>query len=144
MSRSFHSFPSREGSLALITGANSGIGFDTAKALLEKGFTVILGCRSLKKAEIARDKLLNQTDSERIDVLVIDLSDLSKVNKSADEIINKFKRLDLLINNAGVMAPPYTVTPQGLELQFAVNHLSHMALSLKLLPLLSQQKAQGS
>ena len=140
MSRSFHSFPSREGSLALITGANSGIGFDTAKALLEKGFTVILGCRSLKKAEIARDKLLNQTDSERIDVLVIDLSDLSKVNKSADEIINKFKRLDLLINNAGVMAPPYTVTPQGLELQFAVNHLSHMALSLKLLPLLSQQK----
>jgi len=82
---------------------------------------------------------LNQTDCGNIEALEIDLADLDKVNLAIDQIANKYKKLDLLINNAGVMAPPQTFSKQGFELQFAVNHLSHMALTLKLLPLLSKQ-----
>ncbi len=134
---STQAMPSQEGRIAFITGANSGLGFDTAQALLEKGATVVLGCRSVEKAEKARQKLLGRTNCGNIDVLEIDLADLSKVNTAIDLMINKYKKLDLLINNAGVMAPPQTFSKQGFELQFAVNHLSHMALTLKLLPLLS-------
>ena len=136
---SFESIPSQEGRIAFVTGANSGLGFDTAQALLEKGAIVVLGCRSLEKAENARQKLLNRTDSGNIEVLEIDLADLEKVNEAVDHMANKYRKLDLLINNAGVMAPPKTYTKQGYEIQFAVNHLSHMSLTLKLLPLLSKQ-----
>ena len=131
--------PELDGRIALITGANSGLGFDTAQALLEKKATVILGCRSIERAEKARDKLLAQTRGGTIELVQIDLADLVQVNNAADEIRFKFKKLDLLINNAGVMAPPRTNSKQGLELQFAVNHLSHMALTLKLLPLMAKQ-----
>lgn len=92
-----------------------------------------------KKAELARQKLLEQTPSANIELLEIDLGDLNQVDRAADQIAIKYKKLDLLINNAGVMAPPFTLSKQGLELQFAVNHLSHMALTLKLLPLMSKQ-----
>ena len=136
---SIDSIPEQNGRIALITGANSGLGFDTAQALLEKNATVILGCRSIGKAENARQRLLSQTTSGTIELLEIDLADLVQVNKAADQMGRKFKKLDLLINNAGVMAPPRTCSKQGLELQFAVNHLSHMALTLKLLPLMAKQ-----
>ncbi len=131
--------PDQGGRIALITGANSGLGFDTALALLQKNATVILGCRSIDKSEKARQELLSRTGFGRIELLEIDLADLVQVNKAADQIARKFKKLDLLINNAGVMAPPLTYSKQGLELQFAVNHLSHMALTLKLLPLMANQ-----
>ena len=131
--------PDQKGRIALITGANSGLGFDTAQALLEKNATVILGCRSIDKAEKARQRLLSQTCSGRIELLELDLADLVQVNKASDEVGHKFQKLDLLINNAGVMAPPRTFSKQGLEIQFAVNHLSHMALTLKLLPLMAKQ-----
>ncbi len=139
MTWSIDSIPSQEDKLAFITGANSGLGFDTAKALLKKGATVIAGCRSLEKAEKARHKLIKETNSAKIDVLEIDLADLKKVNKAIDQITTKYKKLNLLVNNAGVMAPPRTISKQGFELQFAVNHLSHMALTLKLLPFIAQQ-----
>ncbi|WP_320674045.1 oxidoreductase [Prochlorococcus sp. MIT 1341] len=136
---SIDSIPEQNGRIALITGANSGLGFDTAEALLEKNATVILGCRSIKKAKEARDRLLSKTSYGTIELLNIDLSDLVQVNKAADQVGSVFQKLDLLINNAGVMAPPRTCSKQGLELQFAVNHLSHMALTLKLLPLMVNQ-----
>ncbi len=139
MTWSINAIPSQEGRTVFITGANSGLGFDTARALLEKGATVILGCRTLEKAESSRQKLLDETDCGKIDLLEIDLADLEKVNKALDQIVVKYKKLDLLINNAGVMAPPPTYSKQGYELQFAVNHLSHMALTLKLLPLIAKQ-----
>ncbi len=131
--------PEQNGRIALITGANSGLGFDTAKALLEKNAIVILGCRSLEKAEKARERLISQTSYGTIELLEIDLADLVQVNHAADQVEQKYKKLDLLINNAGVMAPPRTFSKQGLELQFAVNHLGHMALTLKLLPLMVNQ-----
>ncbi len=136
---SSESIPRQEGRIAFISGANSGLGFDTAKALLEKGATVILGCRSLEKAEQAKLKLLNETNCRNIEVSKIDLSDLKEVDEAINLLNIKYKKLDLLINNAGVMAPPRTSSKQGFELQFAVNHLSHMALTLKLLPLLVEQ-----
>ncbi len=136
---SIESMPRQEGRIAFITGANSGLGFDTAQALLEKGATVIIGCRSLVKAQQACHQLKDKTDCKNIDVLEIDLADLEKVNKAIDLMSTKYKKLDLLINNAGVMAPPWTASKQGYEIQFAVNHLSHMALTLKLLPLLEKQ-----
>ena len=139
MTWSINAIPSQEGRTVFVTGANSGLGFDTAQALLEQGATVILGCRTLEKAESSRQKLLDETDCGKIDVLEIDLADLEKVNKALDQIAVKYKKLDLLINNAGVMAPPRTCSKQGLEIQFAVNHLSHMALTLKLLPLMASQ-----
>ncbi len=139
MTWSIDLIPEQKGRIALVTGANSGLGFETAKALLEKGAIVILACRSLQKAEKAREKLLAEIACRDIEILKIDLSDLEEVNLAADEITVKYKKLDLLINNAGVMAPPLTLSKQGFELQFAVNHLSHMALALKLLPILSKQ-----
>ena len=139
MDWSIDSIPEQNGRIALITGANSGLGFDTAQALLEKNATVILGCRSIEKAAEAREKLLSKTSCGTIELLEIDLADLVQVNKAADQVGGKFNKLDLLINNAGVMAPPRTCSKQGLEIQFAVNHLSHMALTLKLLPLMANQ-----
>ncbi len=131
--------PRQDGRIAFITGANSGLGFATAQALVEKGATVILGCRSLQKAQQARKKLLTKSENGHIEVLAIDLADLENVSLAIDYMVSKYQKLDLLINNAGVMAPPRTVSKQGFEIQLAVNHLSHMALTLMLLPLLSKQ-----
>ena len=140
MNWSINSIPNQKDRIALITGANSGLGFETAKALLIKGATVILGCRTINKAEKARQKILKDIGSGNIEIAELDLSDLKKVDILGDQISNEYKKLDLLINNAGVMAPPKTISKQGFEIQFAVNHLSHMALTLKLLPLLAKTK----
>ncbi len=134
------SIPNQESRNALITGANSGLGLETAKALLKKGATVILGCRSIYKAETTAEKLSKEIHSGKIECLEMDLSDLKSIDIAGDQILDKFDKLDLLINNAGLMAPPRTLSKQGLEIQFAVNHLSHMALTLKLLPLLAKQR----
>ncbi len=131
--------PNQVGRVALVTGANSGLGFETTKALLGKGATVIMGCRSIQKAKIACKKLRETTDSGIIELLEIDLADLIEVSRASDHFTSRFRRLDLLINNAGVMAPPRTISKQGLESQFAVNHLAHMTLTLKLLPLMASQ-----
>ena len=136
---SLESMPRQEGRIAFVTGANSGLGFETAQALLEKGASVILACRCLEKAKQAYQKLIGKTDCGTIEILELDLADLETVNLATDQIANKYKKLDLLINNAGVMAPPRILSKQGFELQFAVNHLSHFALTLKLLPLLTKQ-----
>ena len=140
MNWSITSIPNQEGRIAFITGANSGLGFETAKALLQKGCIVILGCRSINKAEKAREDLHKKTNSKNIELLEIDLSDLRSVEKAGDQISAKYPTLEILINNAGLMAPPQTYSKQGYEIQFAVNHLSHMALTLKLLPQLTKKK----
>ncbi len=135
------SIPRQNGRIALVTGANSGLGLETARVLAEKGALVILGCRSLKAAKRTRRQLLSEVVPANIDILKIDLSDLSQLNSATYQLFDNYPKLDLLINNAGVMAPPLTLSRQGLELQFAVNHLSHMALTLRLLPLMARQSA---
>ena len=131
--------PDQKGRVALVTGANSGLGLETAKALLDKGAKVIMACRSLPRGEAVRQIILQKNDSANLDLVQLDLADLASVRRAAEQIESQYSRLDLLINNAGVMAPPKTLSKQGLELQFAVNHLGHMALTLKLLPLLAKQ-----
>ncbi len=116
----------------LITGANSGLGYETSKFLLKKGATVIMCCRDLKKGGIARQELLKFKFSGNIELFSLDLSDLKKVEEFAQLIKTKFNSLDVLINNAGIMAPPKTFTKQGFEIQFGVNHLAHMFLTLQL------------
>ena len=122
----------------LITGANSGLGYETSKFLLKKGATVIMCCRDLNKGERARQELLKFNFSGNIELFALDLSDLTKVRKFTQSIKNKFNCLDVLINNAGIMAPPKTFTKQGFEIQFGVNHLAHMFLTLELLPILKE------
>ncbi len=127
------------GRTVLVTGANSGLGLETTRAFLQKGATVIMGCRSISRAQSAIDGFLKKIDKGNISLLEIDLGDLTKVASAAENIMDKYGHLDLLINNAGVMAPPYTLSKQGFEIQFAVNHLGHMALTIKLLPILERK-----
>ena len=130
--------PELDGKIALITGANSGIGYCTAKALAKKGCHVILACRSLYKSNKAREKLLTSTPDALLSTMELDLSDLENVRQKTIDLIKNYHRLDLLINNAGIMHPPKTFSAQGYEIQFAVNHLSHMLLTLRLLNLLEK------
>lgn len=127
--------PDLGGRIALVTGANSGLGLESARALAAKGATVVLACRSLAKAEQARAQLPADGPAQ-IDVVELDLADLASVARAAAELAERYQRIDLLLNNAGVMAPPRTLTAQGFELQFGVNHLGHYALTRLLLPLL--------
>ena len=125
--------PDQTGRLALVTGANSGLGLETSRALLQKGATVLMACRSQRKSEAARRDLLD-LGTTGVDLLDLDLSDLNSVERCANDVQERYGRLDLLINNAGLMAPPRRLSVQGFEMQFAVNHLGHMALTQRLLP----------
>jgi len=130
--------PDQTGRLALITGANSGLGLETARALAAKGAGVILACRSLARAEQARQQLLPGAGGP-IDLLELDLADLASVREAARQLQDRFGRLDLLINNAGVMGLPRSLTRDGFERQFGINHLGHFALTQAVLPLLRGQ-----
>jgi len=139
--------PDQAGRVALVTGANSGLGLETARALAAKGATVVMACRSPRKAEEARAQLLTELAHQQqdgsqgaLDVLSLDLADLASVRVAAATLADRYGRLDLLINNAGVMGPPRTLTRDGFELQFGTNHLGHFALTQLLLPLLRAQE----
>ena len=127
--------PDQSGRTALITGANSGLGLETARALAQRGARVVVACRSLTKAEATCQDLAGDGGGELIP-LQLNLADLASVRHGATEIAARWSAIDLLINNAGVMAPPRQLSAQGFELQFAVNHLGHFALTQQLLPVL--------
>jgi protochlorophyllide reductase len=130
--------PDQSGRIALVTGANSGLGLETARALAEHGATVLLACRQRSRGEAVRQRLLPLARAG-LELVDLDLADLASVAAAASQVQREFGRLDLLINNAGVMAPPRRLSRHGFELQFAVNHLGHFALTTALLPLLEQQ-----
>jgi NAD(P)-dependent dehydrogenase (short-subunit alcohol dehydrogenase family) len=117
------------GRVALVTGANSGIGFETARALAEHGAHVVMACRDPEKARRAADELENDLDRSSLELLTLDLSDLVSVRHATAQFLAEHARLDLLINNAGVMATPYRQTADGFELQMATNHLGHFAFT---------------
>ena len=127
--------PDQSGRTALITGANSGLGLESVRALAQRGARVVLACRSLAKAEAACRELAAEGGGELIP-LELNLADLASVRHGAAQVAERCGAIDLLINNAGVMAPPRQLSAQGFELQFAVNHLGHFALTQQLLPLL--------
>jgi NAD(P)-dependent dehydrogenase (short-subunit alcohol dehydrogenase family) len=128
----------QSGKTVIITGANSGIGFVTAKTLYEKGAHVILTCRDLLKAQSAIAEIQKQPESGRLEAAVLDLSSLSSVSRFAQEFKEKGLSLHLLINNAGIMNPPLSFTAEGYESQYGVNFLGHFALTAQLYPLLAQ------
>ncbi|RMG33977.1 MAG: SDR family NAD(P)-dependent oxidoreductase [Methanobacteriota archaeon] len=128
--------PSQKGRVAIVTGASSGIGYETARILANKGAHVILAVRNPEKGERALERIKLQNANARVRVMVLDLANLASVREFAEEFKRRFERLDLLINNAGVMIPPYSKTADGFELQFGTNHLGHFALTGLLLDLL--------
>ncbi|WP_299290166.1 oxidoreductase [uncultured Mucilaginibacter sp.] len=130
--------PDQTGKTILITGANTGLGFETALALYGAGAHVVLACRNLKNAEDALIKLYEPNGKGTLETGVLDLSNLSSVKQFADTFLQKHKQLDVLINNAGVAMPPASKTAQGYELQFGVNFLGHFALTGRLYPLLKE------
>ncbi len=121
--------PDLTGRVALVTGANSGIGYETAKALAAHRAHVILACRDHDKARRARDKLESELDRSSLELLHLDLADLVSVRRAAETVLGTHARLDLVVNNAGVMGTPYRQTADGFELQMATNHLGHFALT---------------
>lgn len=128
--------PDQTGKTIIVTGANAGIGYETALALYEKGANVILACRDLDKANAAARGIQESNSGGSVTVLHLDLSDLNSVKMAAEKFKNSHQKLDLLINNAGVMVPPQSKTAQGFELQFGTNVLGHYAFTAHLYPLL--------
>ena len=129
-------FNTMTGKTAIITGANSGLGLETAKTFARLGARIILAVRNLDKGQTAKQEILDESPEATIDVMQLDLSDLESVRAFAETFTSRFDSLDLLVNNAGVMTPPYAKTKDGFELQFGSNHLGHFALTGRLLPLL--------
>eukprot|EP00208_Stichococcus_sp_RCC1054_P004024 CAMPEP_0206149152 /NCGR_PEP_ID=MMETSP1473-20131121/37629_1 /ASSEMBLY_ACC=CAM_ASM_001109 /TAXON_ID=1461547 /ORGANISM="Stichococcus sp, Strain RCC1054" /LENGTH=319 /DNA_ID=CAMNT_0053546601 /DNA_START=74 /DNA_END=1030 /DNA_ORIENTATION=+ len=121
---------------ALVTGANSGIGFITVKELAKQGYRVVMACRDVDKAQAAKAKILQEAPSAKIEVQYMDLADLATIRAFTDKALAFGGHLDLLINNAGVMATPPMTTKDGFEFQLGVNHLSHFLLTQSLLPLM--------
>ena len=130
--------PDQSGRTFFVTGANTGIGFEAARVLARRGARVLMGCRNPAKAEAARDQILAETPSADLGLVSLDLADLDSV-RAAAEVVGAEPRLDVLVNNAGVMMPPKTLTAQGFELQIGVNHLGPFALTGLLWPKLNEQ-----
>ncbi len=128
--------PSQKGRVAIVTGSSSGIGYETARVLANKQASVIIAVRNLDKGNKALAKIIQQNKDADVKVMQLDLANLASVKNFAENFQNNYLRLDLLINNAGVMIPPYSKTTDGFELQFGTNHLGHFALTGRLLELL--------
>ncbi|MBP3084924.1 SDR family NAD(P)-dependent oxidoreductase [Mycobacteroides abscessus subsp. abscessus] len=121
--------PDQSGRTAIVTGANTGLGLETAKALAAKGAHVVLAVRNLTKGEAAAEWITRSVRDADLELQRLDLGSLASVREAADEIRTKHETIDLLINNAGVMTPPRETTSDGFELQFGTNHLGHFALT---------------
>jgi NAD(P)-dependent dehydrogenase (short-subunit alcohol dehydrogenase family) len=134
--------PEQKGKTAIVTGANTGLGKETARALASLGAKVILAVRNVRKGEAAAGAILQQHPEANLEVRYLDLADQASIQGFVQDFHKDYKSLDYLINNAGVMIPPYGKTKDGFELQFGTNHLGHFALTLRLLPLL--QKSSGA
>src|SRR5580698_7743605 len=135
--------PSLSGKRVLITGANSGIGFHTALKLARKGAQVTLACRDRRRGEDALARMDADSPSAHTELVIFDLASLASVREFAEKELAQRRPLDILINNAGVMAPPKRLeTADGFELQFGTNVLGHFALTALLMPALEQAAAE--
>ncbi|MER5467373.1 oxidoreductase [Streptomyces sp. NPDC002935] len=128
--------PGQRGRVAVVTGSNSGLGFVTARELAHRGARVVLACRSETRGRAAADRIAAEVPGAEVEFAALDLGDLASVREFADSF--SYDRLDLLVNNAGVMALPYGTTADGFETQFGVNHLGHFALTGLLFPVIAE------
>ena len=135
--------PNLTGKVAVITGANSGLGFESTRALTRAGAHVVMAARDMAKGEAARAEIAAGDPSTSLDVVELDLASIVSIKSAAASILEAHPRIDVLINNAGLMALPEQRTEDGFEMQFGVNHLGHWVLTAKLLPgLLAAESAR--
>jgi NAD(P)-dependent dehydrogenase (short-subunit alcohol dehydrogenase family) len=133
--------PELTGRTAVVTGANGGLGFQTALALAGAGAHVVMATRDPAKTSAAVTRIAGRYPAASLEVVALDLGDLSVVTAAASKIVAAHETVDLLVNNAGVMAMPQRTTVDGFEMQFGVNHLGHWALTAHLMPALLAAKA---
>ncbi|XOZ32147.1 oxidoreductase [Halomonadaceae bacterium KBTZ08] len=133
--------PNLTGRTVLITGANSGLGLESTRLLAQRGAHVIMACRNREKGQAAQESLQAQDPDADLQLMQLDLADLASVRDFARRIHDHYPRLDVLLNNAGVMAPPLQLTQDGFEMQFGTNHLGHFALTGLLLDRLRAAEA---
>lgn len=126
------------GKVAVVTGANSGVGWETAKCLAQASVHVVLACRNRERGRHAVERIQRETPDASSELMLLDLASLAGVASFVAGYRARFDRLDILINNAGVMFPPKSTTNEGFELQFGVNHLGHFALTAGLFSTLRQ------
>ena len=136
MSWSAADIPDQHGRTAVVTGANGGLGLETARALAVKGAHVVMAVRNQKKAQAAVDEIRAGAPDASLELVALDLAAQASVRAAAGQITAGHKNIDLLINNAGVMGIPKTKTVDGFEMQFGVDHLGHWTLTALLLPAL--------
>ncbi len=127
--------------IAVVTGANNGIGYETALGMADAGYHVIMACRSQQKAEAARADLLKRVPSASLDIMLLDLGDFASVRAFADAFRARYAQLDVLINNAGILLYSAQTNSDGIELQFATNHLGHFLLTALLIDLVPNDPA---
>ena len=125
--------PGQHGRLAVVTGANTGLGFETARVLAARGASVVLAVRDTEKGKLAAARIAGAAPGANVTIQPLDLTSLESIRAAAGELRAKHPAIDLLINNAGVMFPPKQTTGDGFELQFGTNHLGHFALTNLLL-----------
>ena len=121
--------PAQDGRVIVVTGATSGIGLITARELARAGATVVLACRNSEKAEAVARQIRLAAAGARVETIPLDLASLASIERCADGLHERLDHIDVLVNNAGVMAPPLRRTEDGFELQFGTNHLGHFALT---------------
>jgi protochlorophyllide reductase len=130
--------PDLTGKVVVVTGANSGLGFESSKIMAAHGATVVLTARNLEKGKAAHAAILKDAPAASLDLMQLDVGDLKSVQAFVSAFKTKYDRLDILLNNAGVMAIPRQLTPDGFEMQFGVNHLGHFALTGLLLDVITR------
>lgn len=126
--------------IIIVTGGNSGLGFESVKAFASYGAEVILACRSIEKGELAKSQILKEIPKAKIEIMSLDLMDLNSVRDFSDTFKSRYQQLDVLLNNAGIMMTPYRQTSDGFESQMGTNHLGHFALTGSLFELLIKTK----
>jgi len=131
--------PDLTGKVIIVTGGNSGLGYESVKAFANKGAEVILASRSIEKGEAAKKEM--GSVKGKIVVMQLDLMDFESIRNFAESFKKKYSRLDVLLNNAGIMTTPYFLTKDGLESQNGTNHFGHFALTGQLLDLIKQTPA---
>lgn len=129
--------------IAVVTGANTGLGLEATKVFVAEGIQVIMACRDIDKAEKAKQEIEAENKKAQLKVMKLDLASLKSVKSFAEEFKQQFAHLDILLNNAGVMIPPYQKTEEGFELQFGVNYLGHFLLTNLLMEYLEKSEIGG-
>ncbi len=133
--------PALDDKIVVITGANSGLGLESARLMAARGAQIIMACRSQEKASAAKEDILDQVPDAKLDIMALDLASQKSIQLFAARFKQSYPRLDILMNNAGLMAPPLSHTEDGFEMQFGTNHLGHFALTGLLLDHLEKADA---